>query len=74
MTIEEMIEPINRFSGFDLQKRLEWKHSGLGEWRVRILPNKAERQDYRIEEYSESPEGAIAKAIEKMQQIREENR
>lgn len=58
---DEFHKIATRFSGFSLERRTEWKH---GPWRVRILPNKQERQDFRIEVYGETADAAMEKAAE----------
>lgn len=56
----------NRWSGFSLEKRLEWQHLRDQSWRIRILPNKNERFHYRFESYAESAEAAITLAWDYM--------
>lgn len=49
------------FSGFDLQRRAEWTQ---GPWRLRMLPNKDTRQDYRVEVYGETMGFVVRAAYE----------
>jgi hypothetical protein len=57
--IEQIERLASRFAGFSLEKRREWTQ---GPWRCRILPNKAERQDYRIEAYAATAAEAVQAA------------
>ncbi len=55
-----------RFSGFSLERRIEWKN---GPYRVRVLPNKQERQDYRIEVYGKTLRGVIDESVRLIEEI-----
>lgn len=59
------------FVGFSLEKRLEWRDKGG--WRCRVLPNKQERQHYRIEVYASGAFEALEAAYKELVRIREEN-
>jgi hypothetical protein len=54
-----------RFAGFSLEKRQEWQPTP---WRIRLLPNKAERQEYRIELFAVSPEEALERLAARLQE------
>ena len=59
MTFQEKLEYISkRFVGFSLEKREEWRSTGR--WRCRILPNKQERQNYRIQVHGETLEEVVS--------------
>lgn len=65
LTREELLNYLSeRFSGFSLEKRLEWQLKWGTPWRCRVLPNKQERQDYRAECYGTTALEALQKAWE----------
>lgn len=63
-------EITGRFSGLDIQYRAAWRGIGWREaWRVRIVTNKNERDDYRIETWGPTASDAIEAAVVSMRLV-----
>lgn len=67
--VEQIERLSNRWSGFSLEKRFDW----VKPWRAKIIPNKQERQDYRLTEYGDSPYEALTALEESVKEVDQAN-
>ncbi len=63
VSIDDLVKVSTRFAGFSLERRQEWVATNGSEWRLRILPNKQERQNYRIEVYGDTVQAVVFAAL-----------